>query len=99
MKGGTGEVLKGIGSRSQHRVLGYPGMSYYTSRTLANPFHSSIGRHAEECGVLVTEESFAFISTSSNTVRLRIEETLCINRFNPSFNDKQTAIDLLLDKK
>ena len=78
------------------RVAEHMGNSFRTGRPLTNPPHSSIRLHANNCKLDFNIDQFSILSTNSNSVNLRILESLYIAKLKPQLNDMQSAFPLNL---
>jgi hypothetical protein len=79
------------------RVAEHAGKSYRTGVRLSRPPLSAIRDHAEaDCDERVTDDSFTILGTASNSVELRILESLYILKLKPCLNDNSSAFSLNL---
>jgi hypothetical protein len=89
-----------VGSTSRTlsvRVAEHQGRSYRTGAPLASPAQSSIRSHTEQtCTSSVNINSFNIIDYASDSIRLRILESLHILKLKPSINDQNSASPLYL---
>ena len=76
--------------RAEHR-----GLSHRTGRPLGVPAQSSIRAHGERC-VSARDSFFKIVDYESNKIKLRILESLHINKDKPSLNEMDSAFQLIL---
>ena len=90
--------VKYVGSTSRTlcaRTAEHVGVSSRTGRSLTSPPHSSIRDHSDRAhSAAVKTESFKILDSESNPVRLRILESIYINKLKPQLNETLSAYPL-----
>jgi len=76
------------------RIAEHSGRSYRTGAMLAHPSYSSVRAHAESCDVRVHREDFTILGSTSNSIDLRILESLHIFKRKPTLNETLSAFNL-----
>jgi hypothetical protein len=76
------------------RIAQHRGVSFRSGRHLAQPGHSSVRLHSEQCGAPVTENDFQILHTASNDLDLKILESLYIAKVKPDLNNTNSSFPL-----
>ena len=87
----------GVTSRNLYmRVAEHGGRSFRTNIPLTHPPHSVVREHSEWCGGGVALPNFSILACASNSVDLKILESLYIKQDKPILNSQNSSFPLAI---